>query len=319
MANQLRAFTRGKPEVSWQQAWTSPWQQRGVFTSQPWGQFVEEPPPARRPEQIFVYYQIEPPTLHRHVFPRYRLNTSQWLGVFNWTMSYRMDSDIQSYYALLRRRPVPHHKNYTEIVASKSKMAVWMVSHKGAQSKRDEYVRELQKYIPVDIFGGSSPLKCPRKLDAKCNQILSRDYTFYLGFENSFCDNYITEKFYKYLNLDTVLVARGIGEYSNIAPSEIFINTADYKSPKELAKRLIHLDSHDQEYIQILAEKDKYFTIYEDYLLTGIKPPYLENRYEAVSICQMCQRLWNLDRFAKSVPDISAWYKQSKCYKPRDI
>ena len=140
--------------------------------------------------------------------------------------------------------------------------------------------------------------------------MLSKKYKFYLGFENNFCTNYITEKLYKYYNLDLVVVVRGINEY---------INTAYFESPEELAKRLKYLDSHDEEYIEILRQKDRYFALYENYNMFSAGEFFLANRYEAVPLCHMCHRLWNLDKYSKTIPDIMRWIRASKCHAPIDI
>lgn len=55
--------------------------------------------------------------------------------------------------------------------------------------------KELQKYIPVDIYGACGTLKCAISEKQKCDQMLNTDYKFYLAFENSLCYDYITEKF----------------------------------------------------------------------------------------------------------------------------
>ena len=43
-------------------------------------------------------------------------------------------------------------------------------------------------------------------------------YKFYLSFENSFCTGYVTEKFYKALELDIIPVVMGGADYKARAP-----------------------------------------------------------------------------------------------------
>ncbi|XP_070185004.1 uncharacterized protein, partial [Littorina saxatilis] len=108
-------------------------------------------PPARpHPDQVFIFHNQERPEHHHMAKSTYR--TSAWRSVFNWTMSFRFDSDILDVYGYLSKRPVPLVKNYTAIMARKTKMASWIVSHCKTTSRREEYVDIFQKYIPVDIY-----------------------------------------------------------------------------------------------------------------------------------------------------------------------
>jgi len=54
-----------------------------------------------------------------------------------------------------------------------------------------------RRYIQVDIYGGCGTMSCLRTEFDRCRKILNNDYKFYLSFENSNCDYYITEKFYE--------------------------------------------------------------------------------------------------------------------------
>ena len=52
------------------------------------------------------------------------------------------------------------------------------------------------RYVTVDVYGVCGSKRCPRAETDRCRKILNDDYKFYLSFENSNCDHYITEKFF---------------------------------------------------------------------------------------------------------------------------
>lgn len=116
-------------------------------------------------------------------------------------------------YGYLAKRHTPLVKNYTQILAKKTKFAAWIVSHCKVSSRREDYVRLLQRYVPVDVYGSCGPFKCPRDQDELCLQKISTEYKFYLSLENAFCRDYITEKFFRYIGADVVVVARGSNDY----------------------------------------------------------------------------------------------------------
>ena len=115
----------------------------------------------------------------------------------NWTASYRVDSVLYAPYERftsflnVTELPTKPKENYAR---GKTKMAAWYVSNCGAASGRNNYVKELQKYISVDIYGRCGK-PCPKN-NKKCYDQLNNDYKFYLAFENSNCKDYFTEKVY---------------------------------------------------------------------------------------------------------------------------
>jgi glycosyl transferase family 10 (putative fucosyltransferase) len=81
----------------------------------------------------------------------------------------------------------------------KEKFALVIVSNCKSKN-RMEVINELQKHIPLDVFGKcGKPLPDCGRYDAnrtKCTQKFGKQYKFYLAFENSNCRHYITEKFF---------------------------------------------------------------------------------------------------------------------------
>ena len=75
-------------------------------------------------------------------------------------------------------------------------------------SGRDEYVEELMNYIKVDSYGFClhnkdlpSHLSQPQKMkDIEFLHILAK-YKFVLAIENAVCDDYITEKLWKVIQV----------------------------------------------------------------------------------------------------------------------
>ena len=78
-----------------------------------------------------------------------------------------------------------------------------------------------------------------------------RKYKFYLAFENAFCDQYVTEKYwYNGLEFDAVPIVMGGGPYDDpkVAIPRSFINVEDIGTVKALTDYLNYLDKNDTFY-----------------------------------------------------------------------
>jgi len=78
----------------------------------------------------------------------------------------------------------------------------------------------------VDLFGDCGD-KCPNKFrDGRmgdCKLIIATEYKFYLAFENSICKDYVTEKFFWFLQHNIVPVVLN-GGTNNFYVSCFFLN-----------------------------------------------------------------------------------------------
>ena len=115
-------------------------------------------------------------------------------GFFNLTSTFRSDSDFPIPYFYTERRNSPCDKcpPNSSLLATKNKFMIWIVSHCYTQSKREYYMKELAKYIPVDIFG-----KCGNRTKCDswrkdCTRDMMKDYKFYFAAENAICKEYFT-------------------------------------------------------------------------------------------------------------------------------
>lgn len=126
-------------------------------------------------DQKWILYNWESP----HNTPEELIETLA--DDIDWTLTYRVDSDIYSPYGLISKCDNQWHNE--DIFDIKSKSVAWIVSHCATQSKREDVVKELKKYIDVDVYGNCGQYQC--KWDKSCFEMIANTYKFYLSFENS--------------------------------------------------------------------------------------------------------------------------------------
>jgi len=180
----------------------------------------------RLPHQRWLYYNHESPAnsglLNKH-----------FNSLFNWTMTYMIDSDIDYRYGCI----VPG-ETADEYITQTGEIAVAVISN--CQRQRLNYINELNKHIQVHVYGSCGIYKCPSKRD--CFDMLKRKYRFYLAFENSMCKDYVTEKFYFNAlqhNMLPVVINKGNFSDPTVAPPGCCINASDFKGAKELADYIV--------------------------------------------------------------------------------
>ncbi|KHN77022.1 Alpha-(1,3)-fucosyltransferase C [Toxocara canis] len=125
--------------------------------------------PARRDwRQRYVYENLESPLNTARKYDN--IHNSWALNFFNWTMTYRSDSDIYAPYDRLLPKsapPLPGHEyhayNWSEVrdaISKKDKLAFQLVSNCYSRSGREAIVNELQKHIEVSVRGQCSNFVC---------------------------------------------------------------------------------------------------------------------------------------------------------------
>lgn len=245
-------------------------------------------PKYRRPwHQVWILYLLECP-YHTQSFINIK-------NIFNWTATYRHDSDIVAPYEKFvsyedggtsAQRPA------SSAPRNKTKKVAWFVSNCAARNQRLQFARKLAAYIDVDIYGTCGSLKCPRAQAGHCFELLDRDYKFYLAFENSNCKDYITEKFFvNGLGRDVVPIVMGARplDYVRASPARSFIHVEDFPSVKALAEYLHLLDRNE--------------TLYNEYLRWKGSGEFINTYFW----CRLCAML-HAPPLPKVYPDIGAWW-----------
>lgn len=213
-------------------------------------------PKCRPAQQKWIVAGVEPP-----FYVRYHMNFKNYNNLFNATWTYHSKSDIWTNHSngFFVKRTTKElnnidnsyvQKNYLK---GKEIMISWLVSHCNTSSKREHYVRKLQKYIPVNIYGACGKLSCPKNSN-ECEHELQRS-KFYLAFESSICDEYISKKIFHAIRNNIIPVVMGAGKYLRVLPPNSYIDVKDFKSPKALAEYLVKVSDNVTLYNSYLAYK----------------------------------------------------------------
>ena len=175
----------------------------------------------RTANQTYILWEIESPAYLLGFQP------SHYGNFFNWTMTYRQDSTVSIPYGKLRKlKEHPengerldqlidkfgeNNKHLAERKGNSSVRVAWMVSNCLTKSNREGYVEALKKFIDVDVYGScyKDSKKCEKDGSDNCWNYISDHYKFYLSFENSLCNDYITEKFWEPLKRNIVPIVLG--------------------------------------------------------------------------------------------------------------
>jgi len=166
-------------------------------------------------------------------------------------------------------KPVPFKEKSQEVIAT-----IFMSNCGSTNSNRAEYLKQLMEVIPIHSFGrcmnNISPHSVPDCHNQAGNQhiyeekmCIIRKYKFYLAFENSIDESYVTEKYWQSLRAGAVPVIIGAPNVDDFFPTEgtvgglSAIKVSDFKSAKELGNFLKELAGDETRYNKYLEWKTK--------------------------------------------------------------
>ncbi|XP_069971529.1 4-galactosyl-N-acetylglucosaminide 3-alpha-L-fucosyltransferase FUT6-like [Penaeus vannamei] len=287
----------------------------------------------RDPSQPWVLFETETHLLGNSV---HRASYRALDGVFNRTMSYRLDADVRFVHGFVVRRGrdaslLPPHwvrqinvgkrSRNEEFVSMKFRhlpvfegkndtrqLVVAFISNCWDNSGRLRYIEELRKHMRVDVFGVCGSLHCGTRRYAEheydvgkdpCLRLAARKYLFYLAFENALCTDYVTEKIYNMMYYPLVPVVRGAAEYAALLPPHSYVDAGRY-TPEALARELQRLANHQGEYEKYLAWRN----YYQPSTVGGARV-----------LCDLCTRLHDQEFYQeKVVEDFYDWFvTRSNC------
>lgn len=167
-------------------------------------------------------------------------------------------------------------------------------------SRRDDYVKELGKYIRIDSYGGClNNRTLPQRLSEDYLSTIETEefykfigrYKFVISYENGVCVDYISEKLWRPLSIGIVPIYFGSPTIRDWLPNErSAILIADFDSPQKLAKHINYLNSNDLVYSTYLEHKlNRLNPISNHFLLEKLKEK--SNAYEFMEEfeCYVCR------------------------------
>ncbi|XP_043243971.1 alpha-(1,3)-fucosyltransferase 7-like [Amphibalanus amphitrite] len=188
--------------------------------------------PERFPGQLWALFAPDPPPAEG------RLQPHQVDGLFNWTVSYRQDADVPLQYG----RVVPLARRDGRAAAATvrppdGRRALFRPQQCATPSRREDYVRELSRHMPVDVLGpcgGGAPCgPAPQCLAAH-----AANHTFYLALEAAHCADFVSARLHQALRHGLIPVVRGGADYARLAPPDSFIDVGEFAGPEALARHL---------------------------------------------------------------------------------
>lgn len=236
---------------------------------------------------------------------------------FNWTLSFRRDSEISigTYGLLINRSSIGPSENESnslnfsaqieeEISTNfrfRSRTALWFVSN-CEPKRRLEFYDQLKKFYPVRSFGLCvPPSEKPCAKSKPCEENQSLLSMFYLAFESQTCRDYVTEKFWRSLFYGMIPIVLGPRKESYLdlsIPKSAFIHVDDFSSAEDLAKYLTQISTDYSLYRRFFAWKKNHEIFY--------RPEDLE----PIRMCELCMRL-NLQPFneRRFYGDLHRWHR----------
>nr|XP_034836325.1 alpha-(1,3)-fucosyltransferase C-like [Maniola hyperantus] len=277
---------------------------------------LEEHPPLRTPNQKYVFTASETAKF-------YPVCNAANENYFNLTWTYRLDSDIPRPFITIfdknglevgpkinmtwaaPKKSIP--KDVFEKITKKHKAVAWFKSY--CASRKDdtveEFVRNLnaslvKQKFKLDIYGWCGNKKCPRGRIEECLALLRKDYYFYLAFENSVSEDYVTDKILYPLQNYAVPIVYGGADYSRFLPPGSYIDAGKLEA---------------DEVVFSIKDAINHKEVYSEYFRWHNHYTYKETLQDA-GLCTLCELLNDPQHNFTKVTNFRKWWNRqyySKC------
>ncbi|XP_066592308.1 glycoprotein 3-alpha-L-fucosyltransferase A-like isoform X2 [Prorops nasuta] len=260
---------------------------------------IADLPKRTRRNQIWIFLSDESPM---HTFLYNKQNLSDYNGLFNWSMTYRFNSDIPVPYGRTVLNSLSGSSQNFELqldkIKLKNKLVAIMGSNCATNNGRWSYVKELKKLLKtdLDIYGSclnGNKMACPGHFTQDCPAL--NNYKFYLAFENSNCKEYLTEKVFwnSYHKLSVpIIMGPPKEDCKRLLPPNSYLHIDDFANPSALADYIKYLNISFNKYIEY-HEWRSYYKVINEHGYFGSKSKHY---------CRICEAL-NYNK------PVVKWYK----------
>ena len=217
-------------------------------------------PKKPRPTMVYIITSMESP-VRRPWW--HRMRSSPFIDGFNFLWSYNRNLSLHSSYMtmskfdlsqMLRPPIVPFAKKLT------SALMITLVTNCDNRFGRATLIRRLMLHIGLHNYGNCFRNQKPfRSASYETEVKLVAQYKFVLSVENSFCADYVTEKWIRGLRAGSIPViasVKGFPNYTEFDPAlhlPVYINTVDFGSPDDLANRMKKIGASEHLYSEYMA------------------------------------------------------------------
>ncbi|XP_049884474.1 alpha-(1,3)-fucosyltransferase B-like [Pectinophora gossypiella] len=234
---------------------------------------LEAMPLPRTPKTVWGLLHYESPV------SRIMFMYEEALNLFNFSATYSRYSDVPSPFMWMENEfsittpmyfvPTAEKNSYL----SKYAPVLYLQSNCNSATERDAYVQKLMQYIKVDSYGFCLhnkvlPLGKMYGLPEESqytymNHIYGQEllkfiarYKFVISIENAVCNDYVTEKFWRAIEVGTVPIYYGSPLIRDWLPNnKSAILLEDFPTPELLSQHLHYLLNNDTAYEEYLEHK----------------------------------------------------------------
>ena len=236
-----------------------------------------------------------------HESPANSRGQSRLKELFQLTASYSRSSDLWVPYGKVLRKEKPDTSGTgVDHAKAKSKKVIAFMSN--CVGYRIKFIRQLKKHVEIDFFGScNGNAFCPRNSN-NCED-KQKQYKFFLALENSFCEDYHTEKLY-WQGYTKELIPITFFDYDELknkpflvpAPKS-FINIFDFPNMEALADHLNYLSNNDTAY-------NEYHAWRNDFTVRGM---------DRCSLCEEAHKIDVKEKRGLPTIKIEEVWNQTKC------